>query len=123
MLTTNHLERILFYATIGSIYHSIGYTRSAARYIGKSKLLLDNEPDLPDKYKVNWILLTVNYLHEVGQISSTEELEKIEQSQHAIIYEQKKRTRTHYLALAQTMSTLANMLSEKVKTYTVTQLY
>jgi hypothetical protein len=108
-------ERILFYAMIGSTYHSMGYTRSAAQYINKSKALLDSEPDLPEKYKVNWILLTVSYLHEIGQVSSIEELKKIEQSQHSIIYGKKKRTKTEYLTLAQTMSILANMQSEKGK--------
>lgn len=108
-------ERILFYATIGSTYHSMGYTRSAAQYINKSKVLLDSELDLPEKYKVNWILLTVSYLHEIGQVSSIEELQKIEQSQHSIIYGKQRRTKTEYLTLAQTMSILANMQSEKGK--------
>jgi len=92
----------------------MGYTRSAAQYISTSKKLLDKEVDLPEKYKVNWVLLTASYLHEVGQIESTEELEKIEQSQHSIIYGKKKRTKTEYLTLAQTMSILANMRSERV---------
>jgi hypothetical protein len=58
----------------------MGFTRTAAQYINKSKSMLDKVTDIPEKYKVDWLLATTCYLYEVGQISNTDELEKIEKS-------------------------------------------